>query len=205
MSELKLNQIYKVKEGHGGSCGEYERSGGQFIKIVNIFELSNSFEYDILNNDKEKVSECWCNCFTEDDLELEEETPLKEFGDMLKRNPIEEEVKEKTINQARRSGKSISTVLSLENECNESKSLEDLEVGDEVIKEYMSGSAIKKIASKTIIYRFENDDDDDEAFSLEELKELEYQPYIPEIKVLSPSEAETLLEEKLGIKVKIKN
>lgn len=78
----------------------------------------------------------------------------------------------------------------------EEKTLDDLEIGDEVIS---PDGEICKMTDKG--YYFDN------SFltTLETLKLKGYQVYNKnKIKTLSPSEAETLLEENLGIKVKIK-
>lgn len=93
--------------------------------------------------------------------------------------------------------------LELEGEVKE-KSLEDLEVGDEAIKRILN--LIDKMKEearvgtgwtcdgKLMTLRFDK--------LINEIKDItNYNP----ITTFSPSEAETLLEEKLGIKVKIKN
>jgi len=51
---LELNKIYKVKEGHEGKCYNYWRNNGR------LGESKDTIYYA-------------CSCFTEDDLEIEEE------------------------------------------------------------------------------------------------------------------------------------
>ena len=154
---LKINQIYKVKEGHEWKCGAYKENEGTFIKIT-VIDIYGYLHYDIFNKKQIKVGTC-CACFIEDDLELEKE------------------VKE--------------------------KSLEDLEVGDEAIKRILNRiDKMKEEArvgtgwtcdGKLMTLRFDK--------LINEIKDItNYNP----ITTFSPSEAETLLEEKLGIKVKIK-
>ncbi len=150
---LQTGKIYKVKEGHEWKCGAYKEEEGKFIKITKI---NAEYSYDILNKNKKTIDYCG-DCFTEDDLELEEE------------------VKE--------------------------KSLEDLEVGDMFISPDGEKHKVSGIEDIT----FKVDDCENIVFTLNYLKREGYKFYNPnETKVFSPSEAETLLEEKLGIKVKIK-
>ena len=146
---LKLNQIYKVKEGHEGKCGAYSHYDGKYIRII---EKNHSDYYEILGEDKKFIG--WvCGCFTEDDLELEEEVK-DTFDKSWLKNPIMPYIPlEKT-----------------------EKSLEDLEVGDgyQKLTNYLfsRGHSITKPLIDDIWYYLQ---------------------------------VETLLEEKLGIKVKIKN
>lgn len=143
---MKINQIYKVKEGHEGKCGRYEELKGVFIKISRIDEYSN-LHYSILDKDKNVINIC-LYCFTEDDLELVEE--------------VKEEL-QSSKNVCQSSKKEI-------NETDKPKSLEDLEV-EPIVK---------------LIYLYESDS-------------IKNQTMRKEINLLY-----TLLEEKLGIKVKIK-
>lgn len=166
---LKLNQIYKVKEGHEGKCGEFVGFGGmaKYIKITIVGGIHTY--YDILDLGYTKLSKC--NCFTEDDLELEEECTYCEglgFRTISVENEngggdIEREICPKC------NGKSKP-----EEEVKE-KSLEDLEVGDgyQKLTNYLfsRGHSITKPLIDDIWYYLQ---------------------------------VETLLEEKLGIKVKIK-
>ena len=143
---MKINQIYKVKEGHEGKCRRYEELKGVFIKISRIDEYSN-LHYSILDKDKNVINIC-LYCFTEDDLELVEE--------------VKEEL-QSSKNVCQSSKKEI-------NETDKPKSLEDLEV-EPIVK---------------LIYLYESDS-------------IKNQTMRKEINLLY-----TLLEEKLGIKVKIK-
>ena len=128
---MKINQIYKVKEGHEGKCKDFEYdTRSKYIQIISI--KGNRIEYNILNQDKEPIDEC--HCFTEDDLELEEE------------------VKE--------------------------KSLEDLEVGDEVMDKNNRRYKVIKMditleqqqGENTLVYDY----------TLNELKERKFKVYIPD-------------------------
>ena len=150
---LQIGKIYKVKEGHEGNCFYYRAGKGSYIQII---DKNNKDEYffKILDDNKEFLNVC-DSCFTEDDLELEEE------------------VKE--------------------------KSLEDLEVGDEVINLDGEIAKIKDIYPAMYVLQF---DGKQNQFSLKTLINDGYK--FNNIRHISPSEAETLLEEKLGIKVKIK-
>ena len=157
---MKINQIYKVKEGHEGKCGYFIKLEGKFIQIKEKKLKGDNLVFSILDIDKEKIGNYdYHGYFTEDDLELEGE------------------VKE--------------------------KSLEDLEVGDEAIKRILNRiDKMKEEArvgtgwtcdGKLMTLRFDK--------LINEIKDItNYNP----ITTFSPSEAETLLEEKLGIKVKIK-
>lgn len=63
---LKINQIYKVKEGCEGKCTSYEDKNGKFIQITGIGKKNNLY-YDILDEDKNRISFC-SHCFKEEDL-----------------------------------------------------------------------------------------------------------------------------------------
>ncbi len=132
---MKINQIYKIKEGHEGNCFNYCDAGASFIKFTKLIndKLGTTLQYDILDSDKQYIT--WCEmCFTEDDLELEEE------------------VKE--------------------------KSLEDLEVGDEVMDKNNRRYKVIKMditleqqqGENTLVYDY----------TLNELKERKFKVYIPD-------------------------
>ena len=146
---LKINQIYKVKEGHEGKCGYFIKLEGKFIQIKEKKLKGDNLVFSILDIDKEKIGNYdYHGYFTEDDLELVEE--------------VKEEL-QSSKNVCQSSKKEI-------NETDKPKSLEDLEV-EPIVK---------------LIYLYESDS-------------IKNQTMRKEINLLY-----TLLEEKLGIKVKIK-
>jgi len=163
---LELNKIYKVKEGHEWKCGTYKDEKGKYIKITD-------FQFDILNKDKKIVGYCEC-CFTEDDLELEEE-----------------EVKEKSLEdlEVRRDWKKMLEDI---NELVDNDFGFDLQFDE---KEYTDKDVdkMRKIILST--YQISHC-----VYCKSCQNKYKYQIS----KQISPSEAETLLEERLGIKVKIK-
>lgn len=171
---LNLNQIYKVKKGHEGKCESFKEDKGKYIKITKI---DANYNYDILDENNEVICKNHWGCFTEDDLE--------------------EEVK---IEKADRIDYCCQCDKEHGYDCplDKPKSLEDLEVGDEVIDDEGIEYSIENVSKAYYLYRAK------ESFwrSVEELKNQDY--IVKNVKSLSPSEAETLLEEKLGYKVKIK-
>lgn len=238
---LKINQIYKVKEGHEEKCKTYKEECGSFIGIIEVDSDGDLF-YDILDKNQTRIRNC-CSCFTEDDLELEEE--VKEDC-LIHCNGI------------------LNHKCSGEKCCNcnhifsKQKSLEDLEVGDENTsdgyhtfkelyefrmlynalafnelaknKEYKVHKSKKHntgeecfgggwfiviayLPSGQISNHYELKDwhlfqceekelaDEWDGHTSQEVVKRIYEALTP---VFSPSEAETLLEEKLGYKVKIK-
>ena len=187
---LKINQIYKVKEGHEGKCETYKDEKGKYIIITD-------FQYNILNKDKKITGYCEC-CLTEDDLEIEEE--VKEY----KINPdIFKDMNFKIDIPTIKCVFCGNDILDTPNNRMENRREKSLEVGDEAIKRILNRIyKMKEEArvgtgwtcdSKLMTLRFDK--------LINEIKDItNYNP----ITTLSPSEAETLLEEKLGIKVKIK-
>ncbi len=167
---LKINQIYKVKEGHEGRCDRYRGYEGAFIRITG--NDKHGIIYSIFDKNNIRVSSCkWC--FTEDDLELEEEVKVVQCFCQSEYNENGE-----IINCTCGKCKDIETI--------KPKSLEDLEFIECANCKAKPGSPYLCTGcynNRTVISR---------------LKEL-----INGVE-MSPSEAETLLEEKLGYKVKIK-
>ncbi len=156
---LKLNQIYKVKEGHEGKCDTYKDEKGKYIRITD-------FRYDILNEGKKTID--YCSCFTEDDLE-EEVKEIQGIG-----RALHEDLKKLYPNQ---------------------KSLEDLEEKLLVKIDLPNDNRLVKIKLIGNVLDCQYNQSEQEIYVYSQT---------PEIHELSPSEAETLLEEKLGYKVKIK-
>lgn len=77
----KVGQILKVKKGHDKQCANYQNKGGSFIKITGIKD--GFYEYDILDVNKKRISQCNI-CFADEDLEPSEKTLENlEVGDIL--------------------------------------------------------------------------------------------------------------------------
>jgi len=62
--KYKIGDILKVKKGCESKCVSFFTNKGSFIKITSV---KNGYDYDILNDKKEKV--VWCNCFKDEHLE----------------------------------------------------------------------------------------------------------------------------------------
>lgn len=75
--ELKVGQIYKIKEGHLGNCLSAYSCGATHIKINDKILYNSSNEYDLLK-DGEKVGTC-CGCFHREDLVIEQPTCWEEL------------------------------------------------------------------------------------------------------------------------------
>jgi len=214
---LKINQIYKVKEGHEGKCGTYKDEKGKYIKITD-------FQFDILNKDKKIVGYCEC-CFTEDDLEpicnckasggcgICDPDIRGSAGEKL----IEEEVKVECNIQYSSDKNFGKTSETINYEEMKEKSLEDLEVRRDWKKMLED---INELVDNDFGFDLQFDEKEYTDKDVDKMRKIilsTYQishcvyckscqnKYKYQIsKQISPSEAETLLEEKLGIKVKIK-
>ena len=65
--DIKVGQIYKIKAGNEGRCYNFVNRKGKYIRIISI-SIKGSLRYDILNSDKNKVSNCYV-CFKPEHLE----------------------------------------------------------------------------------------------------------------------------------------
>lgn len=173
---LKINQIYKVKEGHEGKCKVYKYAHEYTRWYDLLVKKKESKGFSIIGDDNySEVSKCnHKSCFTEDDLE-----------------PLEEEVKEKSLEdlEVRRDWKKMLEDI---NELVDNDFGFDLQFDE---KEYTDKDVdkMRKIILST--YQISHC-----VYCKSCQNKYKYQIS----KQMSPSEAETLLEEKLGIKVKIK-
>lgn len=156
---LKINQIYKVKEGHEGRCRVFKNRNGKYVEYLGEDDYWTTY-FNILDKDKKLITDCVC-CFTEDDLELEEEVKEIEF-----KNDGCFNVQNNLVNTV---------------------------VFD------IKGIEILKLTHDEFFYKGEKVEDIHNVY--ERFNEW---LSIHNPKSLSLSEAETLLEEKLGYKVKIK-
>lgn len=104
---LKINQIYKVKEGHEGKCNQCFLYKGKYIRITDI-ETDSIFKYNILDKNKQMVGFC-ASCFTENDLEpiekevstgkksLQLEKTLKQLIEEQKFDYVDSDITEKNF------------------------------------------------------------------------------------------------------------
>jgi hypothetical protein len=69
---LKVGDIYRIKPGQEHLCSNYEARKGKYIKLTGFYGDEN-LEYDILDENKEKMRSCFY-CFSKNHLlPLEEE------------------------------------------------------------------------------------------------------------------------------------